>query len=310
MTIRSSQLLREESGRNKKSVKFSKFARMCGVVLGLSTLTTHAVAAQSSTDDLGLGLAALESRDFPAASQFFADAFKNAQPDGAFYLGRMLELGLGSEPDAQAAIALYIAGSSNGSAPSKNRLGVLHMDGKGVLQDFERGASLICEAAELGDPNGAYNCANLLLEGKGVEQDEVKAYEWFKKSADLGHIGAKNLYATALLMGTHVEQDHPGAIALFEETAAEGNPFGLFSLGRAYALGVGIEQDPIKAHAYLNLAATLNYPLAADARALVEQNMSDDDIRQAQQFAKSWKPNATGEIAQTVLDEPSGAETK
>ncbi len=285
-------------------------AQLCCLIVGLPFFTSQAIADQSGSDQLEKGLAALDAQDYSAASQLFAEAFKNGAPDGAFYLGRMLELGLGGEQDGQAAIALYVAGSANASALSKNRLGVLHMDGTGVLQDYQRGAELVCEAAELGDANGAFNCANLLLEGKGLEKDEAQAYDWLREASKLGHIGAKNLYANALLEGSFVEQDQEGAIALFEETAAEGNPFGLFSLGQVYSDGLGRERNLVKAHSYLNLAAAFNHPLAASARALIEREMSSEDILAAQQMAKAWKPESNAASEHANADEEIMKSTK
>jgi|TARA_R110000850_G_scaffold94971_1_gene199885 TPR repeat protein len=236
------------------------------------------------------GLEALEAQDFALASEEFSSAFDEGDPDGAFYLGRMLELGVGSSPNLQAAVGLYIAGSAKGSAASKNRLGVLHVQGNGVLQDYEQGAALVCEAADLGDVNGAYNCGSLTLEGRGVAQDEAKAYDWFRKAADMGHLGAKNAYANAMIEGKYVEQDVAGAVALFQQTAAEGNPVGLYALGQSFAVGLGVDQDLVKAHSYFNLASALGHPQAAGARAALEKQMSSEDVKLAQQRAKAWRP--------------------
>lgn len=262
-------------------------------VIGFFTVTSF-VYAQDSTV-LKDGLTALNAGDYETAAEKFSESFKTGDVDGAFYLGRMLELGLGGTPDLQAAVGLYIAGSAKGSGPAKNRLGVLHIQGKGVLQDYAEGAKLVCEAAEAGDANGAYNCASLLLEGKGIEKDETKAYGWFKTAADLGHLGAKNEYANGMIDGKYVEKDVKGAVELFQQTAAEGNPVGLFSLGQAFATGIGVDQNLIKAHSYFNIAAALQHPQAAEARTALEQQMSVEDVRQAQQLAKAWRPTAEAE---------------
>jgi TPR repeat protein len=239
------------------------------------------------------GLEALNAQDFETASQEFSTAFDKGDADGAFYLGRMLELGMGGTPNLKAAVGLYLAGSAKGSGPAKNRLGVLHIQGNGVLQDYEQGAKLICEAAELGDVNGAYNCGSLTLKGRGVEQDEVRAYALFQKAAELGHLGAKNEYANALIEGKYVEQDIEGAVQLFQQTAASGNPVGLYALGQAFAVGLGVDQDLVKAHSYFNIAAALDHPQAAAARTTLEQEMSDQDVILAQQRAKAWRPQQT-----------------
>ena len=245
--------------------------------------------AQEETS-LQLGLEALEEQDFVSATEHFSESFEQGNADGAFYLGRMLELGMGGAANPKAAIGLYVAGSARQSAPAKNRLGVLHIQGSGVLQDYEEGAKLICEAAELGDVNGAYNCASLLLEGRGLEQDETAAYEWFGKAAALGHVGAKNEYANALADGKFVAKDIKGAVQLFQQTAATGNPVGLYALGQAFAVGLGVDQDLIKAHSYFNIAAALEHPQGAAARTALEHEMTSDEVRQAQQRAKAWRP--------------------
>ncbi len=246
------------------------------------------------------GLAALETQDFTTASEHFSAAFDDGQADGAFYLGRMLELGMGGRPSLKAAVGLYLAGSAKGSAPAKNRLGVLHIQGNGVLQDYASGATLICEAAELGDANGAYNCGSLMLEGRGVGQDEARAHDLFRQAADLGHPGARNEYANALIEGKYVEQDIAGAVRLFQQTAASGNPVGLYALGQAFAAGLGVDQDLVKAHGYFNIAAALDHPQAAGARAALEKDMSSEDVTLAQQRAKAWRPRQTAaEYAET-----------
>ncbi len=46
-----------------------------------------------------------------------------------------------------------------------------------MLQDFQQGAKLICEAADAGDVNGLFNCGALYEEGKGVAADKAKALD-------------------------------------------------------------------------------------------------------------------------------------
>lgn len=49
--------------------------------------------------DVAKGLEYLESNDVPAAAKEFSDAYESGDGDGAFYLGRMSELGIGLKPD-------------------------------------------------------------------------------------------------------------------------------------------------------------------------------------------------------------------
>ncbi len=258
--------------------------------IGFMSVGLAIPASAQDTPLIDQALSALEVRDYAAASEQFSQAFDAGNADGAFYLGRMLELGMGGTPNLKAAVGLYLAGSAKGSAPSKNRLGVLHIQGKGVLQDYAQGATLVCDAAELGDVNGAYNCAQLTLAGRGVAQDETRAYELFQVAAEQGHFGAMNEYANGLIEGKFVSQDIDRAVQLFQQTASVGNPVGLYSLGQAFAVGLGVDQDLVRAHQYFNLSAALGHPEGAGARDAVEKEMAPEAVLEAQRLAKAWRP--------------------
>lgn len=248
------------------------------------------LAPALSSADVKQGLSALQKKDYDTAAKQFSTSFEAGEVDGAFYLGRMMELGFGGPANLKSAVALYLAGSAKGSPQAKNRLGVLHVEGKGVLQDYQQGAKLVCEAAELKDRNGQFNCGTLLLEGKGVEKNEKRAYEWFSTASDQGHLGAKNQYAIAMMEGKYVARDIDKAVQLFQQTAAKGNPLGLFSIAQAFATGLGAEKDVVKAHAYFNIASALGHPQAADARQAVEKSMKQPQVVEAQQLARAWRP--------------------
>lgn len=238
------------------------------------------------------GLAALDAQDFEGAVTAFQGAFDEGDADGAFYLGRMLELGLGGATNLGAAVGLYRAASDMGSAPAMNRLGVLHIQGNAVLQDYTEGARLVCAAAEKGDTNGAFNCGTVLLEGLGVGKDEAKAYDWFGKAANQGHVAAMNAWAAGLIEGKFVARDVAAGLALLEHSAARGDAAGLFALAQMEAAGLAGEPDLIEAHKNFNLAAALGHPEAAAARAGIEAGMSAKDITQAQERARAWRPVA------------------
>ena len=55
-----------------------------------------------------------------------------------------------------------------------------------------------------------------------------------------------------------------------------------------------MEKDEVKAHSYFNIAAALQYPVAAGARDALEERLSADEIRLAQQLARAWRPKSGG----------------
>jgi uncharacterized protein len=237
--------------------------------------------------DTKRGLAALEGNKIGEAAEAFNAAFEKGDGDGAFYLGRMVELGVGVEPDIRRAAQLYDAGAVKGSALAKSRLGLMKMGGEGVLQDFDAGAKLVCDAAEAGLADAQFNCGNLYLSGKGVTKDMRIAMQWMSKASAKSHVAATNFLALGYMAGEGVPTEPDKARELFATTAAQGNALGLFYTALFFE-EPGRDADPVKAHAYFNLAAARGHPGAAEKRDLVASKLSDKQISEAQNMAQSW----------------------
>ena len=239
--------------------------------------------------EVSKGLEHLESNDVPAAAREFSEAFEAGDADGAFYLGRMSELGIGLKPDLTRAVALYKAGAEKGSSLAKNRLGLMHLSGQGALQDFELGAKLICEAADTGDANAQFNCGNLHLQGKGLEEDKKTAISYFEKASEQNHIAAQNFLGLAHLKGDGVQANSKKANEQFQKTADAGNPLGMFQLAEYFAdIGDEGHRDLEKSHMYFNLAASKGHPGAATRRDEVQAQMTPEAIVTAQKMAREW----------------------
>lgn len=235
------------------------------------------------------GLKQLDEKTYAQAIKSFNDAYGVGDGDGAFYIGRMTELGVGLQPDIAKARALYLAAADKGSAKAMNRLGLMAWRGENVLQDYVAAAELICKAADKGDPDGQFNCAGLYSEGKGRPKDIAKAIAYYEKAAGQGHIGALNALGFAYRDGVGVKADLAKAQGYFEKAAAKGNPVGLYELGAMYEAGRPMTRDFVRAHAYYNLASARQHSGAAAALQRVSANMSADDVAKAQSEAKAWK---------------------
>uniref|UniRef100_A0A7C1T334 Sel1 repeat family protein n=1 Tax=Agrobacterium albertimagni TaxID=147266 RepID=A0A7C1T334_9HYPH len=239
--------------------------------------------------DVAKGIGLLEQGDIQGSVKEFQAAFEASEPDGAFYIGRLFELGLGTELDMGRAVELYAAAASRGSALARNRLGLMHLNGEFVLQDYGRAAELICAAADQGDANGQFNCGLLYLEGKGVERNAGQAVTLWKEAAGSRHVAAINFLGQAYRDGTGVDRDEALAFAQFSITASAGNPLGLYEVAKASARGLGTGKDPVKAHAYANLAAVRGMTDAAALRDEIAATLAPQDLAQAQAMAREWK---------------------
>ncbi|MCP3670623.1 MAG: SEL1-like repeat protein [Gammaproteobacteria bacterium] len=85
----------------------------------------------------------------------------------------------------------------------------------------------------------------------------------------------------------------PKAAAEFKTLANYNDADAQYMLGYMYALGEGVTQDYIKAHKWLNIAASQGKEGARKARDRVADRMSRNQITKAQQLARNWKPIPT-----------------
>ena len=88
--------------------------------------------------------------------------------------------------------------------------------------------------------------------GQGVPRDDAQAVKWYRLAADQGVAKAQT------------------------------------NLGVKYANGRGVPQDDVQAHMWFNLAAAQGQ--GETYRDLVEQMMTPQQIAQAQELARNWKP--------------------
>lgn len=256
----------------------------------------------NGAEALKAGLAALEANQFPEAVAKLNAAFSAGQADAGFYLGRMVELGVGLQRDVAKARVLYLSASGRGSAKAMNRIGLMHARGEGVLQDDKAAAEIICKAANLGDADAMFNCAGLLADGRGVAVDQAAALRWYDKAAGLGQIGALNAMGFASRDGLGLPKGATKALHYFGKAASKGNPVALFEVASMYEQGAPVPQDLEKAHLYYNLAAARQHPEASAALQRVTAALSADQIARAQAAAKTWK--ATRGTSGTLSGQP------
>jgi hypothetical protein len=74
----------------------------------------------------------------------------------------------------------------------------------------------------------------------------------------------------------------------FEGEAKAGKPHALYQLGLCYSTGQGVQMDLVRAHQYFNLAAMKGVVEARLWRAELAQQMTTNDIAEAQRLARLW----------------------
>jgi len=98
--------------------------------------------------------------------------------------------------------------------------------------------------------------------------------------------------------------DLPNAANQFTTLANHNDADAQYMLGYMYALGEGVVQDYVKAHKWLNIATSQGKKGARAARDKVARRMSRNQITQAQQLARNWKPIPTRMPQSFVSNKP------
>lgn len=258
-----------------------------------AALVSVAVLGSAALADTGDALVHLEEGRLAEAAAAFQSAYDAGDGDGAFFLGRLFELGVGTQADPARAANLYAAGVERGSALAMNRLGIMYQEGDVLLRDYAEATRLLCQAAEAGDANGMFNCGLAHFNGQGVPRDVNAAISQWEKASEADNIAARNFLGQIWLTGDEdagLEADPVRARGYFEQTAEAGNALGLFQLAQieATADAEGTPANAVEAYKFASLAAVRGLRDAAALRDRLEADMSRDDVLAAQAAAKSW----------------------
>jgi uncharacterized protein len=102
-------------------------------------------------------------------------------------------------------------------------------------------------------------------------------------------------------LGEVIPHDYTEAVNWYRRAADQGLAVAQFALGAMYAHGQGVPEDAVRAHMWLSLSAahaaqiTGAQKLARDAQELrdnVAQKMTPEQILEAEQLAREWRPKS------------------
>ncbi len=127
-------------------------------------------------------------------------------------------------------------------------LGLLHLVGTYVPQDFDKSAGYFRKAAEMGEVDGYFYLGQLHSGEVGFEDriQPKKAVEYLTKSFEAGNFDAGRLLVKLLREGTRVVKDEKRAFEIVQQAADKGNVQAQHFLGELYESGAGVEQDLAK----------------------------------------------------------------
>lgn len=122
----------------------------------------------------------------------------------------------------------------------------------------------------------------------------------FEQLAERGHAGAETMLGVMYFNGEGVEADAAFAAIWFYKASRKGDAHAQLALGSLHIRGVGVSQNLSKAYKWLALAeARSDGDVKAEARRLkqeIQGLMSEDQLRDARDEVKSWRPIVSADL--------------
>ncbi len=155
-----------------------------------------------------------------------------------------------SRGDYATAFKEWLPLAEQGDPVTQSNLGYLYLNGYGVPKSYDEALNWYKKAAKQGSADAQYNIGAMYQDGHGVWQSDVEASIWYRKAAEQGYAAAQN------------------------------------NLG--IILGDG--GDNVEGYMWLHLAAVQGDEKARRNRDITAENMTPEQIAEAQGLAREWKP--------------------
>jgi TPR repeat protein len=153
------------------------------------------------------------SGDYARAGDDYRSLAAGGSAEAAYWLGHMLELGLGGMPDPTEAVTWYTKAAEGGMVRAERRLGEIYRDGVMAPQDASKARDWLKRAAMAGDAVAERELGLLWQAGIGARKDPIEAYVWLALAARHGDHPAIKLRDRLLSEMTAADQSEAQALA-------------------------------------------------------------------------------------------------
>ena len=215
-------------------------------------------------------------------------------------LGTCYAQGQGVAQDYAEAVKWFRKAAEQANALAQFNLGVCYHDGWGVHKDDAEAVKWYRKAAQQGDAGAQWSLGICYCNGLGVPLDYTEAVQWYRKAAEQGNAAAQACLGWSYENGQGVLRDYVEAVNWYHKAADQGNPIAENDLGSCYANGNGVIRDYVQAYKWDNLASAQGVERAKLFLPILEQRMTPEQIAEAQQLAREFKPRHTTELSPSL----------
>ncbi len=146
--------------------------------------------------------------------------------------------------------------------------------------------------AEAGDAVAQCNLGIFYFFGQGVRRDVVESTKWYRRAAEQGDVQAQYNLGIAFDRGHGVAPDSSEAFRWFLAAAEGGHAEAQHNVAISYGQGNGVEMDWVEACRWIILSDQGGYPKAKQIRNMVTQQMTAQQVLEAERRAKAFRPRS------------------
>ena len=156
--------------------------------------------------------------------------------------------------DFSAALAALEPLANQGNVEAQVRVGHMYRNGLGAPVNYAKALKLYRSAADQNDARAQFELGKLSADCQGMNVNQSEMFKLLLRSGEQGYREAQDV------------------------------------LGYMYAYGVSVPADNVNAYLWYDLAAGQGGKDDAEKRELISKKMTPEQIAEAQQLAREWKP--------------------
>jgi hypothetical protein len=137
--------------------------------------------------DLTSGIAAFDSKNFSMAYQLLSPLADAGNSESQWRIGMMQMNGLGMVGNQKLAFENFMKAAKKEHPFAHHMIAVAYMSGEGVDKDINKAIDWFIKAAEYNIAGPMYALGMLFENGNEVEQDLKKAQYWFDKAENISN---------------------------------------------------------------------------------------------------------------------------
>jgi TPR repeat protein len=241
----------------------------------------------------------------PSSSAPAAETESTASAISEYETGRSYYNGVGVEKNFAEAVKWFRKAAEQNYAEAQFRLGWCYANGRGVTKNQVEAVKWFRKAAEQNDAPAQNALGFQYVTGQGVAKNEVEAVKWFRKAAAQNNSAGQTNLGICYRTGEGLPKDEAEAVKWYRKAAEQNDPVAQFSLGICHYRGQGVVKDYVESYKWALVAAGQGDEGAKKLVALLEDEMTREQIAEGQRVARNFKPReappAEGSISNEAI---------